>query len=118
LYARQGVHITGFGSEEFDKSVAAIKHMQNMFLSGFARGFVEDWHAPMYDDYPMLCASNRYFTRRNLAPGQALVPYEFDVDPDNQLFRAACLSRVPLVTVAENKVLYYRRVASDDGKKM
>ena len=114
-YLQQRVSITGIGNETFDEAVVNLTKIQAIFKQTISDQVGED---PLYSDYKgyrALNASNQYFTPRDDRSKNNSTPLGIDVDPHNYLQQAA---ENGYIHTSDNKVYYYEKGVSKDGKTL
>jgi hypothetical protein len=82
---RQSVAITGLNEPTFAKAIDELISIQNLFARQVNKDDLELWQPPIYDKFPSVELTNRYFTHRNDDPHASSVPLGQNVDPTGKL---------------------------------
>jgi hypothetical protein len=98
------VSITGGGLPKFNTAVDGVSAIRSMFADHFSKNLLEE-SAPTYDSYPVIDASNRYFSSRKDVPLDGVVEIPKLIDPQGIL---ASLENNNLVYALDNVVEYYK----------
>src|SRR6185369_8590495 len=101
LFAKQGVHICGFGSETFMQAVNSIYFIHEKMREHHAT-LIQDYEVNEHRGYPVIAASNRFFTVQNDAVHEGLTSFPPDVDPFGVLNKMSRQGKKDLVRTDEN----------------
>ncbi|KAF7985752.1 hypothetical protein HWV62_345 [Athelia sp. TMB] len=112
-FMKQTVRLTGFGCEEFKKSVDAIASIAIMMGENVERGDLESWTPVRFRNWQALDIGNRYFVYQHIEGDAVAIPMPASVDPDGVL---ASIAGEKWVYTEENEVSYFRMRINGDGK--
>lgn len=117
MYAKQGVVLCGFGSRYFQRAMDALGTIQDQIAKAMDTEVVP-LSIATHHSWPVLEASNRYFTQQSKAPHAVLSSFPDDVDPQGILLKRAKTSNVQVVHLDDNEVGYFRlKDDIEDGEK-
>jgi len=115
-YAEQSIYVTGFGSSSFEKAWDNLAFIHEMICS-MGEGQVLPYENLLYKErWPMIVASNRFFTPQKKVMHEVLHAFPGDVDPLGHLAEAAAQNA--MVHVKENEVKYYELLRREEGEYM
>ncbi|KAF8881522.1 hypothetical protein CPB84DRAFT_1687180, partial [Gymnopilus junonius] len=87
-YMRQGVTITGIGSQTFEKCYENIQHIFVAFSNTFPEGTLKEWHGTMFGASQAFETGAHYFSRVTATMDRTMsIPFGDLVDPEGILER-------------------------------
>lgn len=113
--AAQEVHITCWGDPLFNDVQTSVNEIRHLFEEHSKPSSLRAFEEPHFMNHSVFSASNRYFTRKKVAPHCVLTQYDKNIDPDDILHEYAMGSKTTLVNTEENMVMYYERVVEEKG---
>lgn len=111
-FLRQSVTLTAFGNPVFDKPIENIAAIFAIFKRAVGDNIFESAAYSMYEGFPAIDVSNRYFTPRGGADAEDIRPLTEEVDPNGYLAKAAGST---YVHTEENKVYYFEKAGNGKG---
>lgn len=114
-FARQGLALCGYGCESFYRGIQAINDIHAQIGRSVDLP-LEERVTETHQTFPIISASNRYFTHQSQCPNDVLTHFANDVDPLKHLYNAATQAKRPVVNVADNEVQYYERLVCETSK--
>ncbi|KAF8875738.1 hypothetical protein CPB84DRAFT_1689515 [Gymnopilus junonius] len=112
-YMRQGVTITGIGSQTFEKCYENIQHIFVAFSNIFPEGTLEEWHGTMFGASQAFETGARYFSRVTATMDRTMsIPFGDLVDPEGILER---LVDDTYIHGPDNHVDYIWRIVTKEG---
>lgn len=111
-FLRQSVTLTAFGNPVFDKPIENIAAIFAIFKRAVGDNIFESAAYSMYEGFPAIDVSNRYFTPRGGADVEDIRPLTEEVDPNGYLAKAAGST---YVHTEENKVYYFEKAGNGKG---
>lgn len=113
-YRTQSVCITGFGCDLFDRGIAKLQAMEDIFKREVGQESVECMKITTYEGHPCIEFTNWVFTSLSFAPGAKHIPFSEFEDPSGAMERAR---GEDIVRTFDNVVHYYwfKRIESKDA---
>jgi len=103
-HMQQAVMLTGLFSLMFDKAIASVCAIQDMFRWDVADGTMEEWMPSVFQEHISIDIRNWYFTPCQHALQHWQIAFSTSIDPDNILSEAM---GDQFVHVEDNHVEYY-----------
>ena len=108
-YLHQSATLTAFGNPVFNKPIESIAAIFAVFKRAIGDRLSEGPVYSMYEEFPAIDVSNRYFTPRGGANSEEIQPLTTEVDPNGYLAKAAGSA---YVHTEENKVYYFEKTGN------
>ncbi|KAF9456000.1 hypothetical protein BDZ94DRAFT_1285932 [Collybia nuda] len=106
-YIKQSISITGFGATFFQACVDSTRAI-------FPEDKLEPWQPNEYHKHPAFEFGNRYFTHRNNATREEIIPFKDSIDPHHLLKNSMGND---YIHTQENNVEYFECYNGVDGSK-
>ena len=105
-YLRQGVQITGLGSDSFKGCIDGIQAAFSKFSRQFKEDQLQVWHPDSFMTYQAINIYNRYFYPAKDIDIHARTPFGDGIDPNNVL---SVIGRAnSLIHTLDNQVEYFK----------
>ena len=111
-YLRQSATLTAFGDPVFNKPIENIAAIYAIFKRAVGDNLSEGAVCSMYEEFPAIDVTNRYFTPKGGADSQEIRPLTAEVDPNGYLAKVAGST---YVHTEENKVYYFEKAGNGKG---
>lgn len=108
LHARQFVRISGLGIPQFLEALQGVQAMRDQLATQLPQSTLSAWNVNFERGFPVLEASNRFFSSQEEARTSEAVELGQHVDPMGILASIGQSHRG--VHVLDNEVKYYERV--------
>lgn len=115
--ARRGVNVCGYGDESFATIGSELNFIRGVFEDANI-GVIDQIEEDEFRNYPMLSASNRFFTLKSKVRHEKYDRYPLNEDPVGALhtcaLAAAPYDKHAVVKLQENEVLYFQKIYMED----
>ena len=111
IFSMQRAHLSAFGEDVFAKAHAALNFAHAQFCASLGAEKMQPFSLKDWKGFPMISLSNRYFTKQESLPHEALTTFKDGVDPKKIIYEYGMSSDVTVVNVDENRVRYYELIS-------
>ncbi|KAF9563137.1 hypothetical protein CPC08DRAFT_633200, partial [Agrocybe pediades] len=105
-YIRQGVTVTGLGTEYFVKCIQGMENIYLAFANTMSEGSMDEWNPSSYKDYQAIESHSRYFSKAAPNSISASVAFTSLEDPSGVL---QSMESDEFIHTADNVVEYRSR---------
>ncbi|KAF9540521.1 hypothetical protein CPC08DRAFT_650867, partial [Agrocybe pediades] len=108
-YIRQGITVTGLGTEYFSKCVQGMEQVYLAFVNTMSEGSMDEWNPSSYKDYLAIESHSRYFSKVPSTTVTAAVAFTSLEDPSGVL---QSMEGDGFMHTADNVVEYRSRIVN------